>query len=184
MIDRRASQWLRFGLVASIACALGAFAACSRAGAEVADSAIERILAQKSAKEVRSSFIPRTKRISRSASKHSGGGQAVLPASGRLHIPRFIRGPLVCAVNAEFLLRANGRRGTNSAWAKSYLQFQRVSLAQARPLDVAVCDRGGRSGHVQIKDTVGWLNPSTSRQAWMRVSSPCRRLIAVVRPPR
>lgn len=78
---------------------------------------------------------------------------------------RFIAGRLICAVNVNATLKANGIKGTGSAWAKSFLKWGKPS--KPVPGAVAVYNRGGNrnNGHVAIvakvvKNTVWIWNPS------------------------
>jgi hypothetical protein len=99
-------------------------------------------------------------------------------------IPPYKRGYLVCALNINNLLKLNGRQTSNSNLAKSFLRFPKVSIHNAAPLDVVVCDRGGIRGHAMIVLGKGkYLNPSTRSQSWKPVSKVCKRFIAIVRPP-
>lgn len=83
---------------------------------------------------------------------------------------RFIRGRLICAVNVNAALAANGIKGTGSAMARSFHTWGQRSGPV--PGAVAIFSRRG-GGHVAIVDsvrsdgTVIYKNPSARRQQWV-----------------
>lgn len=81
--------------------------------------------------------------------KVRGGKTVHQPFGAVLAAPStFIAGSLKCAVNVNAALAAQGVKGTDSALAKSFLNWGRSSPPV--PGAVAVYDRGGIKGHVAI----------------------------------
>lgn len=84
---------------------------------------------------------------------------------------RYIAGRLICAINVNASLAADGIRGTGSAMAKSFLHWGQPSSPV--PGAVAIFDRGGRKGHVArvsrvVNGKVYLWNPG--RHGWREIA--------------
>lgn len=93
--------------------------------------------------------------------------------------PAFVHGSLVCQINTNRWLRANGYNDTGSPAARSVLRWRHVSRENAAFGDVHFNWRKGRpgAGHSQIVagrrgGRLMCLNPSAARQAWVLKTCP------------
>lgn len=92
------------------------------------------------------------------------------------HLPRFVGGRLICAVNTVNFLNVNGRHVARTRSSKAFLHYRRIARSHAGMGDVRFNFRRG-GGHVQpvtrrVRGVLMCLNPSSRHQRWVERACP------------